>query len=73
MLLNEKIGLVTGAGQGIGRAIALAYAREGASVVVSDFNEESGLETVKLIEAGGGNAHFVDADVSDEEHAEYRL
>jgi len=66
MLLNEKIGLVTGAGQGIGRAIALAYAREGASVVVSDFNEESGLETVKLIEAGGGNARFVDADVSDE-------
>lgn len=66
-LLQDKIGLVTGAGQGIGRAIALAYAREGASVVVADFNAETGAETVAAIEAAGGNATFVHGDVSSEE------
>lgn len=65
-LLQGKIGLVTGAGQGIGRAIALAYAREGAKVVVADFNAETGAETVGQIEAQGGAAHFVHGDVSDE-------
>lgn len=66
-LLENKIGLVTGAGQGIGRAIALAYAREGASVVVADFNAETGAETVAAIEAAGGNATFVHGDVSSED------
>jgi len=66
-LLENKIGVVTGAGQGIGRAIALSYAREGASVVVADFNEEMGTQTVALIQANGGNATFVHGDVSVEE------
>ena len=66
-LLDNKIGVVTGAGQGIGRAIALSYAREGASVVVADFNEEMGTQTVALIQANGGNATFVHGDVSVEE------
>jgi NAD(P)-dependent dehydrogenase (short-subunit alcohol dehydrogenase family) len=66
-LLENKIGLVTGAGQGIGRAIALSYAQEGASVVVADFNEETGRETVKLIEEAGGTATFSHGDVSKEE------
>jgi len=66
MLLNNKIGLVTGGGMGIGRAICLAYAREGAKVVVADFNPESGAETVQLIRESGGDALFVQADVSDE-------
>ena len=66
MLLNNKIGLVTGGGMGIGRAICLAYAREGAKVVVADFNPESGDETVQLIRDSGGDALFVQADVSDE-------
>ena len=66
-LLENKIGIVTGAGQGIGRAIALSYAREGAKVVVADFNEESGGETVALIEAAGGTACFVFCDVSKED------
>ena len=66
MLLNNKIGLVTGGGMGIGRAICLAYAREGAKVVVADFNPESGAETVQLIRDSGGDALFVQADVSDE-------
>ena len=65
-LLENKIGIVTGAGQGIGRAIALSYAREGASVVVADFNEESGNETAALINGEGGSAIFVAGDVSKE-------
>jgi NAD(P)-dependent dehydrogenase (short-subunit alcohol dehydrogenase family) len=66
-LLDNKSGIVTGAGQGIGRAIALSYAKEGAKVVVADFNEEMGQETVALIRNGGGNATFVHGDVSIEE------
>jgi NAD(P)-dependent dehydrogenase (short-subunit alcohol dehydrogenase family) len=66
MLLSDKIGLVTGGGMGIGRAICLAFAREGAKVVVADFNPESGAETVQLICENGGDALFVQADVSDE-------
>ena len=65
-LLEQKSGLVTGAGQGIGRAIALSWAREGARVVVADFNEETGRATVELIERAGGNAIFVHGDVSVE-------
>ncbi len=66
MLLSDKIGLVTGGGMGIGRAICLAFAREGAKVVVADFNSESGAETVQLIRDSGGEALFVQADVTDE-------
>jgi len=66
-MLENKTGLVTGAGQGIGRAIALSYAQEGASVVVADFNEETGRETVQLIERAGGTATFSHGDVSKEE------
>ena len=65
-LLADKVGIVTGAGQGIGRAIAESYAREGARVVVADFNEEAGNETVELIRESGGDAHFVFGDVSQE-------
>jgi NAD(P)-dependent dehydrogenase (short-subunit alcohol dehydrogenase family) len=66
-MLESKVGIVTGAGQGIGRAIALSYAREGARVVVADFNEEMGRETVKLLEKAGGIATFVHCDVSCED------
>jgi NAD(P)-dependent dehydrogenase (short-subunit alcohol dehydrogenase family) len=66
-LLEKKVGIVTGAGQGIGRAIAMSYAREGAKVIVADFNEELGSETVRLIEAAGGVATFSYGDVSKEE------
>mgnify|MGYP005846132295 CR=1 FL=1 len=65
-LLEDKFGLVTGAGQGIGRAIARACAREGAGVLVADFNDETGAETVRLIEEEGGSATFAHCDVSDE-------
>tara|TARA_R110001599_G_scaffold353880_1_gene601945 strand:- start:53862 stop:54056 length:195 start_codon:yes stop_codon:yes gene_type:complete len=50
-LHEKKVGIVTGAGQGIGCAIAMSYAREGAQVIVADFNKEMGCETVRLIEA----------------------
>ena len=50
MILKDKLAIVAGAGSGIGRAVALAYAREGASVIVSDIAEEGGQETVQLIE-----------------------
>src|SRR5690349_6632617 len=55
--------LVTGAGSGIGRAIARALAAEGAAVAVLDLLPEGGQETVAMIEAAGGRATFVQADV----------
>jgi NAD(P)-dependent dehydrogenase (short-subunit alcohol dehydrogenase family) len=55
---------VTGGGSGIGRASALAFAREGAKVVVADVDVAGGQETVRLIEAAEGTALFVRADVS---------
>ena len=64
-MLDDQVALVTGAASGIGRAIALAYARSGARVVVSDTNAEDGNETVTQIRAAGGEAIFVAADVSD--------
>lgn len=62
-MLNNKIALVTGASSGIGRAVALAYAREGAKVVVSDMNSDGGHETVAMVRNQGGDAIFVAADV----------
>ncbi len=63
-LVDGKVALVTGAASGIGRASALAFACEGAKVVVSDVNAEGGEETVRLIRVAGGEAAFVRADVS---------
>lgn len=64
MEFSGKVAVVTGAASGIGRATALAFAREGASVVIADLNETGGQQTVADIAAGGGNAIFVAADVS---------
>ncbi|MBX3624751.1 MAG: SDR family oxidoreductase [Rhizobacter sp.] len=63
-LLTGKVALVTGAASGIGRAIALAYAREGAKVVVSDMDAAGGEETVALVRRQSGEALFVKADGS---------
>jgi len=63
-LLEKKVAIVTGAGSGIGRAIALAYAAEGAAVVVGDIDEKGGNETVDLIAKQSGRATFVKADSS---------
>ncbi len=66
-LLDGKVGIVTGSGSGIGRVTAQVFAREGASVVVADWNEQSALATVGMIEAEGFEALAVQTDVSDEE------
>jgi NAD(P)-dependent dehydrogenase (short-subunit alcohol dehydrogenase family) len=65
-LLDRKIALVTGGASGIGRATALAMAREGARVAVADRSEDSAAATVALINAGGGQAIAIGGDVSDE-------
>jgi len=59
-----KVALVTGGGSGIGRATSLAFANEGAKVVIDDINVEGGEETLRLIKSTGGEAIFVKADVS---------
>lgn len=66
-LMEGKAGLVTGAGSGIGRAGAMAFANQGGRVVVSDYNEASGNDTVSLIHEAGGEAVFFQCDVCDEE------
>ncbi|MDP3413489.1 MAG: SDR family NAD(P)-dependent oxidoreductase, partial [Polaromonas sp.] len=69
-MLKNKVALVTGASSGIGRAIALAWAREGAKVVVSDVNHAGGEETAAMGRALGGDALFVAADVGKPEDGE---
>ena len=66
MKLKDRVAIVTGGGQGIGRAICLIFAREGASIVVADRNPETARETTGLIEEAGFEALSVRADVSDE-------
>jgi NAD(P)-dependent dehydrogenase (short-subunit alcohol dehydrogenase family) len=66
MLLKDKSAIVTGAASGIGRAVAIAYAREGARVIVSDIAEVGGQETVRLVQRAtpGAQVAFVRADAS---------
>jgi NAD(P)-dependent dehydrogenase (short-subunit alcohol dehydrogenase family) len=63
--LHGRVALVTGAASGIGRAAALAFAREGARVVVSDVAVNAGEETVGMVRDKGGEAHFVRSDIAD--------
>lgn len=62
--LNGRAALVTGAASGIGRAIALLFAHEGAAVCVVDLDEQGGQAVIREIEEAGGRALFVQADVS---------
>jgi NAD(P)-dependent dehydrogenase (short-subunit alcohol dehydrogenase family) len=65
--LENKIALVTGAGSGLGRAITLEFARQGAHVFASDRNEKSVIETVEEVGKEGGEATALRSDVSDKE------
>ena len=64
MRLKDKKAIVTGAGQGIGRSIALKMAQEGADVVIAEWNPETGSETKKEVEAVGRKALFMKVDVA---------
>jgi len=66
MRLDSKVAFVTGAAMGVGRAICLRFAAEGAKVVAADINREAGQETVNRIEKRGGDAVFAPCDVADE-------
>ncbi len=69
MRLADKVTIITGGGGGMGRVAAQMFAREGARVVVAEYGEAAGLETVRLIETEGGQASFVKVDVSKESDA----
>jgi len=63
-LLSDTVGIITGAGGGIGRQAALVFAREGATVVLADLDEQAGEETARRVGEQGGRAAFLRADVS---------
>ena len=63
---NNKVVLITGAGNGIGRATAIAFAEQMAKVVVSDVSHAAGEETVALIHKAGGTATFIPCDVTND-------
>src|SRR5215470_19847611 len=65
--LDRRVAVITGAASGIGRATAIRFAGEGASVVIADLNKEGGEAAVRDCKENGGNAVFQFADVSSEE------
>lgn len=71
--LNDKVALVTGGSSGIGRSTALLFTREGAKVVVADVNVEGGEQTIAEIEKVGGQAFFVETDVSQSDQVEHMV
>jgi 2-keto-3-deoxy-L-fuconate dehydrogenase len=71
--LDQKVALITGAGSGIGRAIALLYAQQGARVIVADIREESAANVVAEITAQNGIAYALTLDVAQEEQVRERF
>lgn len=68
--LEGRVGVITGAASGIGRAAALVMARERAKIVISDVQDTAGEETVELVKQSGGEARFIKADVAKKESVE---
>jgi NAD(P)-dependent dehydrogenase (short-subunit alcohol dehydrogenase family) len=66
MKLGEKVAVVTGAGSGMGRSVAIRYAIEGAKVVVAEMDEASGYQTLSVIQDNGGDGIYIPVDVGDE-------
>ena len=66
---QDKVTIITGGGGGMGRVAAQMFAAQGAKVVVAEYGEAAGAETVDLVRAAGGEATFVRADVSKEADA----
>jgi NAD(P)-dependent dehydrogenase (short-subunit alcohol dehydrogenase family) len=73
MRLANKVALITGGGSGIGYYSSLLFAKEGASVAVVDINDQAGQKTVQEIEAAGGKAVYIHADVSKAADAEQMI
>ena len=69
MRLAEKVAIITGAGGGMGRVASQLFAAEGAKIVVAEFSDEAGQDTVRIVRAAGGDATFVKTDVSSEASA----
>ena len=70
MRLAGKVAIVTGAARGIGRAIAVRFGGEGASVAVVDLRDDEAQETVRLIQAAGGRGMFIRTDVADKQQVQ---
>lgn len=66
MRLEGKVAIITGAGMGMGREASLLFSSEGAKIIVFDINEDAGRETMAAVESAGGEALFVQGDVSKE-------
>lgn len=70
MRLKDKVAVITGGASGIGRATCIKFIEEGAKIVVADFNETTGTETVKMLKEKGGDAVFKKVDASDHKQVE---
>ncbi|EGL83076.1 short-chain dehydrogenase/reductase SDR [Caldalkalibacillus thermarum TA2.A1] len=67
---HDQVVIVTGGGQGIGRALSCRFAEEEAKVVIADIDREAGFETLDTIQTSGKEAHFIRTDVADEDDVE---
>ena len=68
--LDGKVALITGAGSGIAKAASRLFAAEGARIVIAEIDQEKGLATERMVKDAGGEALFVETDVTNEESAQ---